>query len=71
MHLVKAKRATKPSERTTKEQEAIDANLTLLTGKPYTNAAQTNILATFKKIGWVVPSEARRGAKWLPAPSGQ
>lgn len=69
MHLIKTKRASKPAERTTQEQEEIDQTLTLLTGKPYTNAAQTDITKTFRRLGWVVPSEARRGAKWLPTPT--
>ena len=33
---------------------------TLLAGKAYTPAAETNVLATFKRFGWVPPSEQRR-----------
>lgn len=66
MHLVKPKRATKPSERTMAEQKEIDRTLTLLTGKAYTNAAQTNIVDSFRKMGWTPPSELRKGRFWLP-----
>lgn len=48
---------------------SVDDNATLLTGKPYTVAAQTNILNTFRKMGWVPPSEERKGRKWLAAPT--
>lgn len=58
----KANRIHLVSEET---EKAIQQRLTLLTGKPYTNAAQTNIINTFKRFGWVVPSEARKGGKWI------
>ena len=32
---------------------------TLLEGKPYTNAASTDIRKTFAKLGWVPPSEVK------------
>ena len=32
---------------------------TLLQGKPYTPAVQTNILETFKRLGWIPPSELK------------
>lgn len=32
---------------------------TLLTGKPYTPAAKTDVLRTFKAFGFKPPSEAR------------
>lgn len=34
---------------------------TLLTGKPYTPAAKTDIRETFKRLGWTPPSEAKQG----------
>nr|AMP48347.1 hypothetical protein [uncultured bacterium] len=33
---------------------------TLLTGKPYVNAARTDIVQTFRRFGWTPPSEARK-----------
>lgn len=45
----------------TENGETIRRALTLLTGKPYTNAARTDIVETFRKFGWVPPSE--RGKK--------
>lgn len=33
--------------------------LSLLDGKPYTVAAQTNIRETFRKLGWIGPEEQR------------
>jgi hypothetical protein len=38
--------------------------LTLLTGKPYIPAAQTNVLETFKRFGWTPPSETRLVVDW-------
>ena len=32
---------------------------TLLQGKPYIPAVQTNILETFKRLGWIPPSELK------------
>lgn len=40
-----------------RDEATIQRELTLLTGKPYTNAAQTDIMRTFKRFGWVPPSE--------------
>ena len=31
----------------------------LLQGKPYTPAVKTNILETFKRLGWTPPSELK------------
>jgi hypothetical protein len=67
MHLLR----TETKHRTLKEQKMIDETLTLLTGKSYTNAAQTNILETFRRMGWTPPSETRQGKKWLPVPTGE
>lgn len=33
--------------------------VSLLDGKPYTVAAQTNIRETFRRLGWVGPEERR------------
>jgi hypothetical protein len=34
-----------------------DRPVTLLDGKPYVPQANTNILETFRRLGWVPPSE--------------
>lgn len=41
------------------KQRDTPKELTLLTGKPYTVAAQTDIVKTFKRMGWVPPSEVK------------
>lgn len=33
---------------------------TLLSGKPYTPAAKTDIRETFKRLGWTPPSKAKQ-----------
>ena len=40
-----------------RSEQEVERELTLLTGKPYTNAAKTNIVETFKRFGWRPPSE--------------
>jgi hypothetical protein len=37
--------------------------VSLLDGKPYVNAAKTDIRQTFKRLGWVGPEELRREEK--------
>ena len=44
----------------TRLQPPANPPTTLLSGKPYTSSAETNVLATFRRFGWVPPSEARR-----------
>jgi hypothetical protein len=41
---------------------------TLLTGKPYVNAAQTDVSATFRRFGWTPPSEKHRHTHLLNFP---
>ena len=40
--------------------QLVGQKLTLLTGKPYVNASKTDVVQTFKSLGWVPPSEARQ-----------
>jgi hypothetical protein len=44
----------------TRPQPPASPPTTLLAGKPYTSSAETNVLATFRRFGWVPPSEQRR-----------
>lgn len=40
-----------------KTDKKVEQELTLLTGKPYVCAAQTDVVATFKRLGWRPPTE--------------
>lgn len=56
----KSKKRTRRVKVSPHNSVLITQALTLLTGKPYTNAAQTDIRQTFKAFGWVPPTEARQ-----------
>lgn len=45
-----------------RQHEKVEQQLTLLTGKPYVNAAKTDVMQTWRKFGWVPPSEKKEKA---------
>lgn len=47
---------------TGKQLEKREQQLTLLTGKPYVNAAKTDVMNTWRKFGWTPPSEKKERA---------
>lgn len=61
LEMRKTERRRRITKVSSENSEIISRALTLLTGKPYTNAAQTDISETFQKMGWIPPSE--RGKK--------